>query len=228
MSETGRRRYTSPFPRAIEQYLACESIRTPGFVMSRRAAIRAFVPWSEWPASTDSQNEACASESVVSAFIAIGVSVVDVKGRCGRGKEDVSAEGGRDKWRVWNGWAAETSSWGGGGRTEKAPWPLTAMKRTPRSDLSSLKSTGRLGHPVTPTTTSPSTRRPRQTAYCPPRRNPLVPSIGSSAQWPAHKHQRRVNFLPVGASPWPGAQVGCPARGCTHVLWALRLSFPCR
>lgn len=48
----------SPSPRAIEQYLACESIRTLGFVMPRRVAMRAFVPWSEWPASTDSQKEA--------------------------------------------------------------------------------------------------------------------------------------------------------------------------
>lgn len=68
------------------------------------------------------------------------------------------------------------------GRTWKAPWPLTATKSTPFSPSGLVMSTGRLGHPMTPTTTSPSTKSPRQTAYCPPRRNPLVPSMGSSAQ----------------------------------------------
>ena len=51
----------SPSPRATEQYFAWLSILTEGFVMPRRCAIRLLVPWSEWPASTDSQKDAEAS-----------------------------------------------------------------------------------------------------------------------------------------------------------------------
>ena len=70
-----------------------------------------------------------------------------------------------------------------------APWPSKALKRTPRSSLlvpmsavmGAESSIGRLGQLKTPTLTSPSTMRARQTAYWPPRRKPLVPSMGSRA-----------------------------------------------
>jgi hypothetical protein len=39
---------------------------------------------------------------------------------------------------------------------------------------------GRLGQPITPSSTCVSINSTRHTAYCPPRKNPLVPSIGSS------------------------------------------------
>lgn len=81
-------------PRAIEQYFACESIRTPGFVIPRRDAILALVPWSEWPASTDSQKDASDSVSLVSGFMAMGVRVVEVNGRCEEGSEGQRGGGG--------------------------------------------------------------------------------------------------------------------------------------
>jgi hypothetical protein len=79
-----------------------------------------------------------------------------------------------------------------------APAPLAVEKRTPRSPSGLAGSTGRLGHPIAPTTTSPSTIKARQTAYWPPRRNPLVPSMGSRAQMPsqyqlrAQLHETRI------------------------------------
>ena len=81
----------SPSPRAIEQYLACESMRTLGLVIWRMDAMRAFVPWSEWPASTDSQNEA--AERSEMAAIEIGESVGDVSERCeGKGWRGFAAK----------------------------------------------------------------------------------------------------------------------------------------
>ncbi|KAM6492354.1 hypothetical protein JOM56_012078 [Amanita muscaria] len=43
---------------------------------------------------------------------------------------------------------------------------------------------GKLGHPMTPTLTCASTMRARQTAYCSPRKKPLVPSMGSIVHIP--------------------------------------------
>lgn len=80
----------SPSPRAIEQYLACESIRTESRVMPSSCAIRAFVPWSEWPASTDSQNEA--SESAESEFIEMRDNSGEANERCGTAGTRVSHE----------------------------------------------------------------------------------------------------------------------------------------
>jgi hypothetical protein len=42
--------------------------------------MRAFVPWSEWPASTDSQNEAEVRE--VRVDMVMGVRVGEVMERC--------------------------------------------------------------------------------------------------------------------------------------------------
>ena len=72
-----------------------------------------------------------------------------------------------------------------------APESATAAKRTPRdeecgepmeADRGAVSEMGRLGQPSTPTLTTPETIKARQTAYWPPRRNPLVPSMGSRAQ----------------------------------------------
>lgn len=41
---------------------------------------------------------------------------------------------------------------------------------------------GKFGHPITPNSTCPPTISARQIAYCSPRRNPLVPSMGSNVQ----------------------------------------------
>lgn len=41
---------------------------------------------------------------------------------------------------------------------------------------------------MTPSSTRASTRSARQTAYCPPRKNPFVPSIGSNVQNPKKKN----------------------------------------
>ena len=74
---------------------------------------------------------------------------------------------------------------------EVAPPPNVAENKTPvlgssgsGADLGrgAVSDRGRFGQPRTPTLTSPSSIRARQTAYCPPRKNPFVPSIGSSAQ----------------------------------------------
>ena len=71
-----------------------------------------------------------------------------------------------------------------------APEPAMAPKRTPRpaplespmsADRGAALSMGRLGQPSTPTLTSPSEIKARQTAYWPPRRKPIVPSMGSRA-----------------------------------------------
>lgn len=48
-----------------------------------KLAIRAFVPWSEWPASTDSQNEASDSDERV--FIEMRDSSGEANERCGSG-----------------------------------------------------------------------------------------------------------------------------------------------
>ncbi|EGO22972.1 hypothetical protein SERLADRAFT_350212, partial [Serpula lacrymans var. lacrymans S7.9] len=49
--------------------------------------------------------------------------------------------------------------------------------------------TGKFGHPITPSCTCASTIKARHTAYCSPRRNPFVPSIGSRVHIPAvHDH----------------------------------------
>ena len=73
----------------------------------------------------------------------------------------------------------------------KAPSPFTAVKITPGELLAGtfvcsrscrLARTLRLGHASAATTTSPPTIKASATAYCSPRRNPLVPSIGSRVQ----------------------------------------------
>jgi hypothetical protein len=48
---------------------------------------------------------------------------------------------------------------------------------------------GRFGQPMTPSSTCASTRSARQTAYCPPRKNPFVLSIGSSVHMPVYDNQ---------------------------------------
>lgn len=57
-------------------------MRVLDLVMPRIAAIRAFVPWSLWPASTDSQKEA--SEREEREDMRIGVRVGEVRERCVR------------------------------------------------------------------------------------------------------------------------------------------------
>jgi hypothetical protein len=68
--------------------------------------------------------------------------------------------------------------------TCSAPCPLTATNKQPRSPFASAPAMGRFGHPITPTWTTLSTMSARQTAYCSPRKKPLVPSIGSSVHMP--------------------------------------------
>ena len=73
-----------------------------------------------------------------------------------------------------------------------APELALAAKRTPRSgssrevpteaDRGAVSEMGRFGQPSTPTLTLPDVMSARQTAYWPPRRKPLVPSMGSRAQ----------------------------------------------
>lgn len=65
-----------------------------------------------------------------------------------------------------------------------APWPRTATKMHPRGPDGSDADTGRLGQPMTPSSTRALMMSARQTAYCSPRKNPLVPSIGSSVHIP--------------------------------------------
>ena len=48
-------------------------------------------------------------------------------------------------------------------------------------------SVGKFGQPMIPSSSRASTSNARQTAYCPPRKNPFVPSIGSSVQNLTHK-----------------------------------------
>lgn len=69
--------------------------------------------------------------------------------------------------------------------TCSAPCPLTAIKRHPLSSPAPAPPTGRFGQPITPTCTTLSTINAKQTAYYSPRKNPLVPSIGSSVHIPA-------------------------------------------
>lgn len=76
-------------------------------------------------------------------------------------------------------------------RTCSAPWPLTATKIQPLRPSGSTLFTGRFGQPMTPRTTSPWMTNARQTAYCPPRKNPFVPSMGSSAHRPIATHETR-------------------------------------
>jgi len=59
------------------------------------------------------------------------------------------------------------------------PCPRTATNKHPRAPFGFEGSTGKFGHPITPSSTRASTRSARQTAYCSPRKNPFVPSIGS-------------------------------------------------
>lgn len=63
-----------------------------------------------------------------------------------------------------------------------APSPRTPERRTPFGPSGFEGSIGRFGTPRAPTVAFPSTKRPKQTAYCPPLRKPFVPSIGSRAQ----------------------------------------------
>mmetsp|Transcript_34379 Transcript_34379/g.47625 ORF Transcript_34379/g.47625 Transcript_34379/m.47625 type:complete len:205 (-) Transcript_34379:13-627(-) len=75
---------------------------------------------------------------------------------------------------------------------KNAPPPCWAAKQTPRLDMSThpadVPSSGEsalrgiLGQPNTPTTTSPSSIKPKHTAYCLPATKPRVPSIGSKTQ----------------------------------------------
>jgi hypothetical protein len=53
---------------------------------------------------------------------------------------------------------------------------------------------GRLGQPITPSSTRASTNSARQTAYCPPRKNPFVPSIGSSVHMPAREQRTNKGY----------------------------------
>jgi len=62
--------------------------------------------------------------------------------------------------------------------------PLIPNRRVPRADDGSLNAIGKFGHARTPSFTCPPMISARQIAYWPPRRNPLVPSIGSSVQKP--------------------------------------------
>ena len=62
--------------------------------------------------------------------------------------------------------------------------------------------TDRLGHASAATATRPSTISASATAYCSPRRNPLVPSIGSSVQ------NRSLYWLPP---PWSIQRQTCSA-----------------
>lgn len=85
----------------------------------------------------------------------------------------------------WAGWDREPVP---SGRLV-APELAAAAKRTPRGKEESVEAErgavseiGRFGQPSTPTLTTPETMRARQTAYWPPRRKPLVPSMGSRAQ----------------------------------------------
>ena len=61
--------------------------------------------------------------------------------------------------------------------SSQEPPPRAAANRHPRPSAE-----GRLGQPSTPPTISPSSIRPSAIAYWSPRRNPFVPSIGSSTQ----------------------------------------------
>ena len=70
------------------------------------------------------------------------------------------------------------------------PCPRTAKTMTPCPADGSEGETGRLGHPKMPNWTTESTINARQIAYCPPRRKPLVPSIGSMTHMPV-----QLNFI---------------------------------
>jgi hypothetical protein len=96
----------------------------------------------------------------------------------------------------------------GGGGTSRGNWcvpcPRTATNSAPVSREFALASSGvlvfapllwcdggdgdgvegRFGQPMTPSSTRASISSARQTAYCPPRKNPFVPSIGSSVHMP--------------------------------------------
>ena len=82
-------------------------------------------------------------------------------------------------------------------RTCSAPWPLMATKMQPLRPSGSLLFTDRFGQPMRPRTGCPSTINAKHTAYCPPRKNPFVPSIGSSVHRPrsdpstTHPHSKR-------------------------------------
>ena len=131
-------------------------------MIPRVCAMRDWVEWEEWAASTLSQKVAWERE---------GTGRMDIGCRCSLGGF-VPLFWGLDMY---------------------APEPFCAVKMTPRSMLSSAESVvtdsgeeilrsvsaGRFGQPNTPTLTSPSTISATQTAYCPPLKNPFVPSIGS-------------------------------------------------
>lgn len=117
--------------------------------------------WSvceEWPASTLSQNVACVMS--VTGFMDIGW---------------LSAKAPAVRARLMAPWPRTADI--------KTPFPSASVWFSPASEARGAESSmGRLGQPRMPTLTSPSTIKARQTAYCPPRRKPLVPSIGSKAQ----------------------------------------------
>mmetsp|Transcript_3554 Transcript_3554/g.11565 ORF Transcript_3554/g.11565 Transcript_3554/m.11565 type:complete len:280 (+) Transcript_3554:408-1247(+) len=160
----------SALPRARFAYLACESMRTPGLVTPSSFAMSCESPWFEWPASTDSVKEACVGSAVVVTAMGVPAGASDARS---------------------------------GGRMGSCSGvlPLVATRMRPRSDVSGCaRSCGRLGQPRTPRIGSPSSSSARQTAYCSPRRKPLVPSMGS-------RHHRRPAGPPSSAPRSMAAQI---------------------
>mmetsp|Transcript_8432 Transcript_8432/g.23783 ORF Transcript_8432/g.23783 Transcript_8432/m.23783 type:complete len:233 (+) Transcript_8432:307-1005(+) len=146
-------------PRAMAPYLAWLSTRRGSFVTPRMRATVALISWLECFFSTLSMNTA--SEDCKSPTLALflGTPCAPSKG------------------------------------PTNAPWPLTAAKMQPTSGSTPrfralevpswavMGVCGMLGQPMTPSTGSPWSIRPRAMAYWRPLTKPIVPSMGSSTQW---------------------------------------------
>jgi hypothetical protein len=95
------------------------------------------------------------------------------------------------------------------------PCPRTATNRHPRAPFGFEGSTGKFGHPITPSSTCASMMSARQTAYCPPLKNPFVPSIGSRVHIPepsvsalSFNHEVKVQLTPT-----PPSTIASPING---------------
>ncbi|EZF20516.1 hypothetical protein H112_05195 [Trichophyton rubrum D6] len=203
----------SPAPRAMEQYLAWESRRMLWLVMPRSLATSALSPWAEWPDSTLSQKQA-------SAMLGTGLMEMGLLGRRAPSPSLRLVE----------------------------PAPLIVPKSTPVSmpsepdwptvGVRAASETGKLGHPIAPTLRSPSTIRPRQTAYCSPRRKPFVPSMGSRAHvlplgppalFPLSRVSRKTSSLAIWPPTSQSLSVSLRRVSLTSSqIWLLRALFSLR